>query len=130
MEVGNLHVHNLYVELQLPWTLATEPAGSVSEFDEGSFFRKVWDGGDDDGRFLMSQMSVDLDTLEKMVGTGSPVTRWREAHPDAVGTERDVVRVFRKEVERLLHEAGVEKGKEMVEGSQAGVLLIVKKKKA
>ncbi|KLJ12388.1 hypothetical protein EMPG_12584 [Blastomyces silverae] len=136
MEVGNLHVRNLYADLELPWTLTREAAGSVSEFDEGSFFRRVWDGGDDDdddddddGKFLMSRpLSVNLDTLERMVGTGSPITRWREEHPDAAGTEQDVVRVFRREVERLLHEAGVEKGKEMVEGSQTGVLLVVKKK--
>ncbi|PGH02942.1 hypothetical protein GX51_04398 [Blastomyces parvus] len=128
MMAGNLLVRHLYAGLELPWTLpGTAAGGSVSEFDEGSFFRRVWEGGDD---VLMSRaLSVDLDTVEKMVGTGSPVTRWREAHPDAAGTERDVVRVFRREVERLLHEAGVERGQEVVEGSQTGVLLIVKKKK-
>jgi SAM-dependent methyltransferase len=130
MEPGNLLVRNLYVGLPLPWTLVA-PAGPVPEFDEASFFRKVWDqdgGVDSAGEFFMGQQSVDMDTMEKIVGTASPVTRWREAHPDAVGTERDVVRIFRREVERLLHEAGVEKGKERVEASVTGVLLIVKKR--
>jgi len=34
---------------------------------------------------------------------------------------------MRKEIERPLHEAGVEKGKEVVKGSLKGVLLMVKK---
>ncbi len=66
--------------------------------------------------------------MERILGTMSPVQRWREAHPDAVGTERDVIRVMRREIERLLHEAGVEEGKEVVKGSLRGVLLMVKKK--
>ncbi|OAX78949.1 hypothetical protein ACJ72_06740 [Emergomyces africanus] len=127
MEPGNLLVRNLYSDLQLPWT-----AGSASEFDESSLIRKVWDGtGDDDGdsrRFLMNQVKVDLNTLEKMIGTGSPITRWREAHPDTAGTEQDVVKIFRRGIERVLHESGVEKGKEVVEGNVTGVFLIVKKK--
>ena len=58
----------------------------------------------------------------------SPVQRWREAHPDAVGTDRDFVKMQRIAIERLLHEAGVEKGKEVVKGSITGVLMIVKKR--
>ena len=73
-------------------------------------------------------LTVDLDTMERILGTASPVQRWREAHPDAAGTERDIIRIMRMEIERLLHEAGVEKGKEVVKGSLRGVLLIVKKK--
>ena len=57
----------------------------------------------------------------------SPVQRWREAHPEAVGTERDVVRTMMNEIERLLHEAGVEKGKEVVKGNLTGVMLMAKK---
>jgi len=39
-----------------------------------------------------------------------------------------VVRMLRREMERLLYEAGVEKGKEKVKGSVQGALLVVKKK--
>jgi len=127
MVSGNWLTRNLYVDLPLPWTLATP----VPEFDEATFLREEWNTGgtfETDDQFFASQQSVDLDTLEKVLGTASPVTRWREAHPDAVGTERDVVRMTRREIERLLHEAGVEKGKEIVKGGVAGVLLVVKKK--
>lgn len=39
-----------------------------------------------------------------------------------------VERIMGREIERLLHEAGVEKGKEVVKASLRGVLLIVKMK--
>jgi len=118
---GNLLVRSRYVDLPLPWTLSHP----VQEFDKSDFFRKDWDT---DEEFFVEQPEVDLDTFEKMLGTGSVVTRWRQAHPDAVGTEQDVVRILRREIERLLQQAGVEKGKERVKGAVQGVLLIVKKK--
>lgn len=120
-------VKDLYVDLQMPWTV--EPA--VVEFDRASLFRRLWnpDGEPDErGEFFMGQHEADLDTMEKMVGTASPVTRWREAHPADAGTEQDVVRIMRREMEKALHEAGVEKGKELIKGGVAGVLLMVKKK--
>lgn len=118
---GNLLTRNRYVDLPLPWTLAC----SVSEFDETTFFRKEWSPGE---QFFLGLSGVDMDTFEKIMATGSPVTRWRQANPDAVGTERDVLRMLRREIESLLHEAGVEKGKEIVKGSMHGVVLMVKKK--
>lgn len=120
-EPGNLLVRNRYADLPLPWTLAKP----VSEFDESTSFRKDWDVREN---FFVGLPEADLDTFEKMMGVGSATTRWRQAHPDAVGTEKDVIRMLRREIERLLHEAGVEEGKEMVKGTVKGVLLVVKKK--
>lgn len=124
-EPGNLLTRNLYMTIGLPWTV--DPP--VPEFDESALFRKEWGTeSNDESFFEMRQMIFHLDTVEKMLGTASPVTRWREAHPEAAGTEKDVIRKMRREVEKLLHEAGVEKGKETVRGDKAGVLLMVKKK--
>jgi SAM-dependent methyltransferase len=120
-EPGNILVRNRYVDLPLPWTLA-QP---VPEFDETTFFRKDWQVGE---KFFVGETEVDLDTFEKMMSTGSAVTRWRQAHPDDVGTERDVVRINRRAMEKLLHEAGVEKGKERLKGIVYGAVLMVKKK--
>jgi SAM-dependent methyltransferase len=120
-EPGNLLTRNRYSTLPLPWTLDTP----VSEFDELSFFRKDWQVGDE---FHTGDPEVDLDTFEKMMATGSPQMRWHQAHPDLVGTEKDVLKILRKDIEQLLHEAGVEKGKELVRGTAQGVLLMVKKK--
>jgi SAM-dependent methyltransferase len=121
---GNLTTRTLYTSLPLPWT-STPP---VAAFDEASFFRKEWGPADFDQFFVGRGMVVDLNTFEMVLNSMSPVQRWREAHPDDVGTERDVAKVTRMKVERLLHEAGVEKGKEIVKGSGTAVLLIVKKK--
>lgn len=119
-EPGNVIVRGSYVDLLLPWAM-DEP---VTAFDEESFFRKDW-GVDED--FFGIPLVLGMEQLEKMMGVGSPVTRWRLANPDAVGTERDVLRATRRRIESLLHEAGVEKGKEVIRGASKGVLLMVKK---
>ena len=125
-EPGNLLTRNVYVDLPLPWTLAPP----VADFDETTFFRKDWGPEDCEEFFEGGALTADLDTMETILGTGSPVQRWRDAHPDAVGTQRDPVRTMRREIERYLHEAGVERGKEVIRGSLIGVLLMVKNKKA
>ncbi|KAL4813861.1 S-adenosyl-L-methionine-dependent methyltransferase [Aspergillus spinulosporus] len=117
---GNFLTRGLYKDLGLPWTV--EPA--VEGFDEKAFFRKDWDTTE---KFLaFGAPEIDMNAFERMLGTMSPITRWREDHPDATG-EKDIVRIFRRDIERLLREAGVEEGKEKVKGSAQGFLLIVKK---
>ncbi|GKT64684.1 methyltransferase domain-containing protein [Colletotrichum tofieldiae] len=124
---GNHVGEALYATLPLPWTLEKP----VTEFDESTFFRRDWnkDGvltpGDE---YFLAQQVFGLNDIEKFLETVSPVARWREAHPDAIGTERDVVKMLRKEIETLLSEAGVEKGKEAIITCVAGALLMVKKK--
>ena len=120
-EPGNLMVRNRYVDLLLPWTLE-EP---VVEFDKETFWRKDYDA---DGTDFVYNAEANMDAFEKIMSTGSPVTRWRQAHPELVGTDRDVVRMLRREIERLLHEAGVEEGQEMVKGAVRGVLMVLKRK--
>lgn len=134
-EPGNILTRNRYVDIALPWTLAP-PAQRVHEFDPDTFVRLEWPldepffnrgqsaagggGADEDG--------ADLDTFEKMMATGSAETRWRQAHPDLLGTEGDVLKQLRLEIARLLHEAGVKPGEERLRGVVEGVLLFVKKK--
>ncbi|KAK2807953.1 hypothetical protein FQN50_005195 [Emmonsiellopsis sp. PD_5] len=116
----------LYVDLPMPWG---EGEGEGGVFDEGSLFRKEWGVGEEEEFFGRGPMTVDMDAMEKVLGTMSPIQRWREAHPDVeAGSERDIARLFRRDVERLLHEAGVEKGKEVVRVGIKGVLLMVKKR--
>ncbi|KAK7415771.1 hypothetical protein QQX98_005684 [Neonectria punicea] len=120
-EPGNLLTRSRYTTLPLPWTLE-EP---LVEFDEASFFRKEWAP---DEVFFTREDEVNLDMFEKITSTSSPLTRWRQANPELAWTERDALRMLRKEIERILHEAGVEKGKETLKGTVEGALLIVKKK--
>jgi len=123
---GNRLAQQLYVDLPLPWAL-TPP---VADLDEATFCRKEWgpNGENSEEFFVGGGTTTDLDMLEKMMGTTSQVHRWRDAHPDDAGTDRDVVKIMRREIERLSQEAGVEKGKEALKGSLTGVLLMVKKK--
>ncbi|KAJ5759907.1 hypothetical protein N7520_007063 [Penicillium odoratum] len=120
MAPGNFLTRNRYLDLPLPWNL-DHP---VTEFDEKAFIRKEW--GTEN--FLAHQPEVSLDVMEKVFQTMSPVVRWREAYPDTVGTEDDIVKIYRRTIERLLHEAGVEKGKEIIKGSMQAVVLVVKKR--
>lgn len=104
----------------------------VSGFDEGSVYRVEWGTGTNgalpsDEFFAVGQPGVDMGTLEAMMGTTSSVVRWREDNKEKVGTEGDVLRLQRRDIERLLHEAGVENGKETVQGAEIGVLLVIKK---
>jgi len=131
MEPGNLLARRLYQDMPLPWTLA-EP---LAEFDKGAFFRKEWNQGapeekGETGEFYLSdsQQVYTLDLMEKVLATISPVTRWREAHPDAVGTEEDVVRKLRRNIERLWAEVGIEPEKQVLRGDSTAVLIMVKKK--
>ncbi|KAJ5654614.1 hypothetical protein N7490_001617 [Penicillium lividum] len=119
---GNLLTHSRYTELPLPWSL-DEP---IAAFDKDTFFRREW--GVEEA-FFDREPVLSLDQVEKMMAVGSPVTRWREANPDAAGTEGDVARICRRTMEKLLHEAGVEEGKEVIRGGSMGVLLMVKKGK-
>ncbi|RYP73396.1 hypothetical protein DL771_003664 [Monosporascus sp. 5C6A] len=115
---GNRLSHELYADLRLPWTVHPPVPG----FDEASFVRKEWgtgDGSEPAGQFYASQPAADLDTLEMVLGTTSPVVRLREDHPEMAGTERDLVRILRREIEGVLHQAGVDRGKELIRGGVA-----------
>ncbi|KAK7943635.1 methyltransferase domain-containing protein [Apiospora aurea] len=120
---GNFAASDLYRSFTYPWTM--DPP--LPEFDQADFFRKEWDPEAWESDFLI-QPPANMDTMEKVMATVSPVQRWREAHPDLVGTEKDVVRMLRRDIEKILHEAGVEKGKESLKVGIAGVLVMAKKK--
>lgn len=127
MVPGNLLARKLYVGMPLPWSLENP----VPEFDEATFVRREWNTGPESEQgddIFGTQQKVDVKTLEKVLATGSPVTRWREAHPEAVGTEDDVVRILRRDIERALRDAGVDPETALLKGYVAGVLMVVKKK--
>jgi ubiquinone/menaquinone biosynthesis C-methylase UbiE len=122
--VGSFLVRDQYRGLGMPWD--AEPP--VEVFDRASLFRKEWaldetfhDG--QDGTFS-------LDLFEKMFATSSPVTRWRQAHPEAIGTEEDVVRVMKNRLKELLDDAGVPEGKDVLKGASPGVVVMVRKSAA
>lgn len=126
LEPGNLLTRRLYDGIGLPWTVEPpEPA-----FDEAAFVKKTFGTTEEEPSFfdVGSNRCFDMDTVEKLSATTSPIARWRQAHPEAVGTEDDIARRTRRIIEKYLHEAGVEKGKETVRAGDIGVLLMAKKR--
>lgn len=121
-EPGNFLARGRYVDLPLPWTLQSP----IPAFDKETFYRREWAVGEP---FVLGEAEVNMKIFEMVMGTASPVTRWRKANPERVGTEEDVIRILRRDIERVLQEAGVEKGKEFVKGTALGAVLVVKKKK-
>ncbi|KAF8217691.1 S-adenosyl-L-methionine-dependent methyltransferase, partial [Mycena galopus ATCC 62051] len=92
---GNQLSRTLYRTLPLPWTPSSPSAPSASDsFNQSSFLRQEWDvdGVLSDGKeFFGGTSESTLASLTAGLGTASMVTRWREAHPELVGTERDCV---------------------------------------
>jgi hypothetical protein len=125
---GNRIARGLYADLVLPWMLPTP----VEEFEKESFVRKEWNVGEGnepiDEFYNTDKQPVGVGMLVAVLGTTSPVIRWREANPDKVGTASDPLKVMRTEIEKLLQEAGVEPGAAVITGGVGGVLLMVKKK--
>ncbi|KAL2816470.1 S-adenosyl-L-methionine-dependent methyltransferase [Aspergillus granulosus] len=120
---GNWITRDRYENLALPWTAEPKIAG----YNPTSFVRKDWAARDEDF-YAVGQPEVSLDAFERIIGTGSPITRWREANPELVGTERDVVKIFRRTIEQLLRDVGIKEGEERVRAATAGFLLMVKRK--
>lgn len=120
---GNFLFRDRYRGLPVPWT-ADPP---VRGFDRAAFERREWDIAYDKPFVRGGDRPVGLDVIEAAAGTMSPVARWREANPALAGTERDVVRVLRRDIEAVLRENGVAEGEERVRMIMDGTLLLFKK---
>jgi hypothetical protein len=87
---GNRMSHNMYDDLPLPWAV-TPP---VPEFPQELYVRREWDRGGvlSNGKsFFGGGQATTVERAIEMLGTASMVTRWREAHPELVGTKQDAV---------------------------------------
>lgn len=112
----------MYDNLPLPWQC--DPA--VSAFAQDNFVRKEWDRdgklSDGKGFFGIPGDATTLQRLEAGLDTASMVTRWREAHPDIAGTEKDCVRETITNLRKALG------GQESFTAGSATVLLLFRKK--
>ena len=95
----------------------------MHDFLEAGFQRLEWDR---DGKlsnpdhFFLGEETVSIEAAKKRLGTASSVTRWREAHPELVGTEQDVVEKMTRGVQELL-------GEDEIVFGRSCVLLLFKK---
>ena len=81
---------DMYDNLLLPWNV-TPP---IAVFPESKFVKHEYDreGVLSNGESFFGGGSLaNLGQVEKGLATASMVTRWRAAHPDLVGTDKDVV---------------------------------------
>lgn len=67
--------------------------------------------------FFLGDEQITLGRLQEQLGTASMVTRWREANPELVGTEGDVVVKILEQVRGLLE------GEELIVGRSCHLLL-------
>lgn len=129
---------DMYDNLILPWQVDHETTNGekslVEAFPESDFVRLEWDRdgilSDGEDFFLASNSEnrgeTTLNDLGAGLGTASMVTRWREANPELVGTERDCVREMCAEIRRVMG-VGDDKNPTLRVGSSV-VLLLFKRK--
>lgn len=99
---------NNYKDLILPW----DNTEAASIFDEKTFKRLEWDVGGhltDGVDFFGGSEETTLAEMREGMSTASMVTRWRDAHPELVGTDRDCVNVL---IQKLKAAMGVSDKKE------------------
>ena len=118
---GNIISMNMYDDLPLPWNISPP----VSDFPQSKFVKLDNDreGVLSNGvSFFNNDEKESLDEIENGLGTASMVTRWRAANPELVGTDKDVVKVFTRELREALG------GKQdwIVRGSGMAILLFKK----
>ncbi|KAH7037879.1 methyltransferase domain-containing protein [Microdochium trichocladiopsis] len=126
MARGNKIGRSRYSELLLPWTI-DHP---VPEFDAASFQRLIWVPEGEavqEGELAVPIETLTMDDLERIADTMSPITRWREAHPDLAGTERDLVKASRRKIEAVLSEGGAQSDNLVLRMTSPGVLLLFKR---
>jgi hypothetical protein len=116
---GNRLSRGMYEDLVMPWQV--DPP--VTSFSESTFQRVEWnrDGEVKPGESFLIGSEVTLDKLGEQLGTASMVTRWREAHPELVGTASDCVA---QTISALREAMG---GKETLVKGCGTVLLLFKK---
>jgi hypothetical protein len=116
---GNRIGDTLYDDLELPW--AADP--SQTAFPQSQYQRFDWDRGGklSDGKdFLGGTPEYPVEVYGKVLGTVSAVTRWREAHPELAGTEKDVVNVSVAKMKKVV-------GDQPMKGGSPLALLFFKK---
>lgn len=128
---GNRLANAGYVGLGMPW----DDAVTAPFFERETFLRREWDGDSgvrervgvpadraQDPSFLLKRIHAFLETI-------SPVTRWREAHPDLAGTDKDCVEVVMAEIREAFKDLNGLDEVGAVLASHAMVLLCIKRAK-
>ena len=138
---GNKLCRTLYIDLGMPWECLDrlEPDDHdlkrlLSDFDQQDFIRLEFnkDGHVPAGEsFFTGRTRAEFARIKAMLGTSSPVTRWREANKAKLenGEIEDVMDEMIRRMREILDEVPEGKGRDFIEAGSALVLLVVKKRK-
>lgn len=96
---GNKLAQSGYLGLNLPW----DQPETASLFEKDTLLEKRWYSQDADSQKLgffsdLARNQWPLKAVKAMLGTMSPVIKWREAHPDLAGTDQDCVDVVIRQI--------------------------------
>ncbi|KIW24526.1 uncharacterized protein PV07_10237 [Cladophialophora immunda] len=138
---GNRLARELYVNLGLPWECLEridDPADQglktlLKEFDEERFERieSSREGRISEGVAFSEFRRLDFARIKALLGTASPITRWREANKEKVakGEVEDVLDLMVRRTKEIIEEVPEGKGRDFVESGSGMVILVVKKRK-
>ena len=100
---GNGIARDMYDRLGMPW----DGPSPITSFPRSLYIKHEFDrdGIPSNGKdFFGGSQAITFAQVEKILSTGSPVVRWREAHPDLVGTKDDLVAKLVDEVREFVGE--------------------------
>ncbi|KIW73511.1 hypothetical protein PV04_01624 [Phialophora macrospora] len=138
---GNRIARELYVNLGMPWECLDRLDGDdpglkklLNEFDEKEFVRLEFnkDGNMAPGEsFFTGGIRVDFQRIKGLLGTVSPITRWREANKEKVekGEIEDVMDSVIRRSKEIMEEVPEGKGRDWCDIGSGLVVLVVKKRK-
>lgn len=115
---------DMYDNLPLPWNIPHPIPSSV--LPESQFLKLDYDrdgilSDPESDDFFFGGREVTLKQAEKSLETASMVTRWREAHPEMVGTEKDVLKLQMEELRKAMG------GNESMRTGSGTTIILVKK---
>lgn len=131
---GSHLTQNGYVDLPMPWN---DPDTSDS-YDQQASGRHVLTAEDgfvpnvsrkgnyQEGRD--ESVDVQIQRIERLVGTLGSVSRWQKENPELVGTEKDPVRILMNKVRKVLQESGEPIELTALTAKMAVALILVKRK--
>ncbi|TEY40325.1 hypothetical protein BOTCAL_0438g00040 [Botryotinia calthae] len=115
---------DMYDNLPLPWNIPHPIPSSIlpsSQFLKLDYDRDGILSDPESDDFFFGGREVTLKQAEKSLETASMVTRWREAHPETVGTEKDVLKLHMEELRKAMGE-----NESMRTGSSTTIILVKK----
>ena len=124
----NKLVRELYDELKLPWDI--DPPVKAFHKEDLERVVKDRDGVPSDGKdFFGGSVEMTLAQIYAAISTASPVTRWREAHPDLAKTDKDIVNELIDGIADLVAPGTSRSRETKIRGGISSVYLLLRKAK-